>query len=147
MVPVIFSDSRLTNETLSFPTRQTYIDLQEITFAGIKSCLNDKNKVALSHEYGNDFFQATGDGLQLSTGLNIILGERSSGKTFTLDKICQENDNVKYIKDRLFQDSRYNTQNNKILKLGWKPSHTLKNSLPSLIKWYSGDDNFFKKQQ
>jgi hypothetical protein len=60
--------------------------------------LNDKNKVALSHECGNDFFQATGDGLKLSTGLNIILGERSSGKTFTLDKICKENDNVKYIK-------------------------------------------------
>ena len=98
LVPVIFSDSRLTSETLTFPTRQTYIDLQHITFSGIRSCLNDKNKVALSHEYGNDFFQATGDGLQLSTGLNIILGERSSGKTFTLDKIFQENDNVKYIK-------------------------------------------------
>ena len=98
LVPVIFSDSRLTSETSNFPTRQTYIDLQEITFSGIKSCLNDKNKVALSHEHGNKFFQATGDGLELSTGLNIILGERSSGKTFTLDKIFQENDNVKYIK-------------------------------------------------
>ncbi len=98
LVPVIFSDSRLTNETSNFPTRQTYIDLQDITFSGIKSCLNDKNKVALSSESGNDFFQATSDGLQLSTGLNIILGERSSGKTFTLDKICKENDNVKYIK-------------------------------------------------
>jgi len=98
LVPVIFSDSRLTDETLSLPTRQTYIDLQEITFIGIKSCLNDKNKVALSHEGGNNFFQATGDGLELSTGLNIILGERSSGKTYTLDKICKENDNVKYIK-------------------------------------------------
>ena len=54
-------------------------------------------------------------------------------------------DNVRYIEDRLFQDPRYNTQNSKILKLGWKPSHTLKNSLPSLVKWYSGDDNFFKQ--
>jgi len=98
LVPVIFSDSRLTDEISNFPTRQTYIDLQEITFSGVKSCLNDKNKVALSYEGGNNFFQATSDGLQLSTGLNIILGERSSGKTFTLDKICKDNDNVKYIK-------------------------------------------------
>jgi ABC-type polar amino acid transport system ATPase subunit len=98
LVPVIFSDSRLTSDTFTLPSRQTYIDLQEITFSGVKSCLNDKNKVSLSSEYGNAFFQATGDGLEISTGLNIILGERSSGKTYTLDKICKENDNVKYIK-------------------------------------------------
>lgn len=98
LVPVLFSDSRLTNKTSKFPTRQTHIDLQDITFSGIKSCLSDKNKVFLSPEDGNNFFQATSDGLQLSTGLNIILGERSSGKTFTLDKIFKENDNIKYIK-------------------------------------------------
>lgn len=97
LVPVMFSDSRLTEETSIFPTRQTYIDLQIISFPGIKSCLNDKCKVALSEENGNEFFQATSDGLLLSTGLNIILGERSSGKTFTLDKISKENENVKYI--------------------------------------------------
>ncbi|MBN2835217.1 MAG: histidinol-phosphatase [Candidatus Delongbacteria bacterium] len=113
LVPVIFSDSRLTEEISSFPTRQTYIDLQDISFAGIKSCLNDKYKVALSEEHGNDFFQATSDGLLLSTGLNIILGERSSGKTFTLDKISEENENVKYIKQfSLLQndEQRFNEQ-------------------------------------
>lgn len=113
LVPVIFSDSRLTEEISSFPTRQTYIDLQDISFAGIKSCLNDKYKVALSEEHGNDFFQATSDGLLLSTGLNIILGERSSGKTFTLDKISKENEKVKYIKQfSLLQndEQRFNEQ-------------------------------------
>ena len=52
----------------------------------------------LSKEEGNDFFQATDDGVILSTGLNIIIGERSSGKTYTLDKICKNFENVKYLK-------------------------------------------------
>lgn len=52
----------------------------------------------MTKESGNDFFQATDDGLILSTGLNIILGERSSGKTITLDKISASGGNVKYIK-------------------------------------------------
>ena len=36
--------------------------------------------------------------LPLSTGLNVVMGSRSSGKTHTLNKICAQNDNVKYIK-------------------------------------------------
>lgn len=97
LVPVLFSDSRLTDETITFPTRQTFIDLQDISFAGIKSCLNDKHKVVLSKDKGNEFFNAT-DEIILSTGLNVILGERSSGKSHTLDRIFKENENVKYIK-------------------------------------------------
>lgn len=98
LVPLIFSDSRLTSETKSFPTRQTFIDAQETTLSAIKGCLFDKAKVFLSKEDGNEIFQATDNGILLSTGLNVIIGERSSGKTYTLDRICENFDNVKYIK-------------------------------------------------
>jgi len=54
-------------------------------------------------------------------------------------------DNVISIKDRPFNDPKYDTQNNKILGLGWKPSHNLKDELPNMIDWYSGINNFFKK--
>ena len=53
--------------------------------------------------------------------------------------------NVVYIEDRLFNDPKYDTQNEKILALGWKPKRSLINELPTIIKWYSGDKNFFKK--
>jgi len=82
----------------TFPTRQTYIDSEETTLGAIKLCLYDKNKVALSKDDGNDYFQATDDGLILSTGLNVIIGERTSGKTHSLNKICHNFENVKYIK-------------------------------------------------
>jgi hypothetical protein len=97
LVPVIFSDTRYFSTMKNFSTQQTYVDLEEITLNGIKSCLTDKQKVFLTKEEGNNFFQATDDGLMLSTGLNVILGERSTGKTVTLEKIFYNHENVKYI--------------------------------------------------
>jgi hypothetical protein len=98
LTPVLFSDMRFRTELKDFPTRHTFVDLKEISLAGIKSCLADKSKISLTKESGNDFFQATDDGLELSTGLNIVLGERSSGKTVTLNKIASSSGNAKYIK-------------------------------------------------
>ncbi|KDN53654.1 hypothetical protein [Flavobacterium seoulense] len=98
LTPVLFSDMRFRSDLKSFPTRQTFVDLKDISLAGIKSCLADKSKISLTKESGNDFFEATDDGLELSTGLNIILGGRSSGKTVTLDKIASSSGNTKYIK-------------------------------------------------
>jgi len=98
LTPVIFSDCRFVENMSSYPTRQTYIDAEETTLSAIKGCLYDKSKVFLSKDEGNDFFQATDDGIMLSTGLNVIVGGRSSGKTYTLDKICENFDNVKYLR-------------------------------------------------
>lgn len=97
LVPVIFSDSRYFDGMGDFSTQQTWVDLEEITLSGIKSCLTDRQKVFLTKEEGNEFFQATAEGLMLSTGLNVILGERSTGKTVTLNKIYNTHDNIKYI--------------------------------------------------
>ncbi len=97
LTPVIFSDVRICNEIKDFPTRQTFIDLVDITLPGLKSCFNDKAKVCLTKNDGNEYFQVTDDGLYLSTGLNIMLGERSTGKTYTLNRIVQSFENVKYI--------------------------------------------------
>ncbi len=97
-VPVLFSDVRIHGGLEHYPTRQTFVDLNDITLNGLKSCFADKAKVSLSKDDGNDFFQATDEGLLLSTRLNVILGERSSGKTFTLGKINSSFENVKYIR-------------------------------------------------
>ena len=105
-VPVIFSDFRFTENLTSFPTRQTFVNVEDVSLRAIKGSLYDKAKVSLSKEDGNDFFQATDSGVILSTGLNVIIGERSTGKTYTLDRICNNFDNVKYIKQfSLLQDN------------------------------------------
>jgi ABC-type phosphate transport system ATPase subunit len=120
LVPVLFSDMRFDSKLKDFPTRHTFVDLNDITLAGIKSCLNDKAKISLTKESGNDFFQATDEGLILSTGLNIILGERSSGKTITLNKIAGSSRSAKYIQQfSLLQndEAKFNETNNSRLSI------------------------------
>ncbi len=98
LTPVLFSDTRISDELAELPIRQTYIDCGDLTLSSLKACLHDRSKVALSKNEGNNLFQVLDDGQMLSTGLNILLGERSSGKTYTLDRICDSVERTKYIK-------------------------------------------------
>lgn len=97
LTPVIFSDARIHSDMKKLPTRQTYIDCGELTLNSLKFSLRDKHKVALSKKEGNSLFQVFDNGQKLSTGLNIVLGARSSGKTETLSQINKDCENVKYI--------------------------------------------------
>lgn len=120
LVPLLFSDIRFKRELKNLPTRQTFIELNEISLNGIKSCLFDRSRISLTKESGNDFFQATADGLLLSTGLNIILGKRSSGKSVTLDKIEAAYGNAKYIRQFSLlhnDEERFNETNKARLSL------------------------------
>jgi len=97
ITPVIFSDVRICEGMSKFPSRQTYIDCGDLSLNSLKFSLRERNKVALSRSDGNSLFQVFDDGQKLSTGLNIVFGERSSGKTETLTQISKEFENVKYI--------------------------------------------------
>lgn len=97
ITPVIFSDVRIREGMNKFPTRQTFIDCGDLSLNSLKFSLRDRNKVALSKSEGNSLFQVFDDGQELSTGLNIVIGARSSGKTVTLTQINKDYGNVKYI--------------------------------------------------
>lgn len=97
LVPVYFSDCRIEDTPMEFPIRQTYVACEEPTFAAIKSCLRDKRKVALSADEGNRVFQVFENGQLLSTGLNVILGKRSSGKSHMLKRVCNAMPNARLI--------------------------------------------------
>ena len=98
LCPTLFSDARMNDGMTELPIRQTYINCGEVTLPAIKSCFKDKGKVFLSRRDGNKLFQVFVDGQHISTGLNVILGERSSGKTYTLDRLSKAFEHVKYIK-------------------------------------------------
>ena len=98
LVPVYFSDSRIRPELRKFPVRQTFVDCGDARFSSIKHALRDKNKVSLSEDEGNRLFQIFDDGQCISTGLNVLLGERSSGKSYTLSQIAKRFENVKHIR-------------------------------------------------
>ena len=98
LTPVLFSDVRIRKNLANLPTRQTYVHCGDISLDAIKTCLRDKAKVSLTETDGNKLWQIFEDGQKLSTGLNVLLGERSSGKTFTHNKLNETIDNVKYIR-------------------------------------------------
>lgn len=97
LTPVLFSDSRMMTELERLPTRHTFIDCGTLTIEALKVCLQDKTKVALSEQDGNRLWQVFDDGQRLSTGLNVLIGPRSTGKTYTLNKISKAIKSVKYI--------------------------------------------------
>lgn len=97
LTPVYFSDYRPVDKNEPFPVRQTFFDISDINVNSLKYCLADKTKVALSELDGNTIFEVM-PGLPLSTGLNVIIGGRSSGKSYTLDEIFSSYKNVKYIR-------------------------------------------------
>lgn len=98
LTPVLFSDSRMAVDFAALPTRQTFIDCGEVTLEALKACLRDKAKVALSERDGNNLWQIFDDGQHLSTGLNVVIGARSTGKSHTLNRIADSVKNVKYIR-------------------------------------------------
>jgi hypothetical protein len=98
LTPVLFSDSRMRVDMTILPTRQTYVDCGTLTLEALKTCLQDKAKVSLSERDGNKLWQVFDNGQMLSTGLNVVLGTRSTGKTHTLNQINETIKNVKYIK-------------------------------------------------
>ncbi len=102
LVPLVFSDSRMSPELLThLPMSQTYIDAGEIiSLRQLKLCLRDKTKIFIDESKGPNLFQVLDDGTKASTKLTIVMGQRSSGKTFTLDSIYDffPNLKIKYIR-------------------------------------------------
>lgn len=88
--PVLFSDMRVKEHLTKFSSRSTYVDCGELTVKKIKACLKDKTKVSLSPLDGNKLFEALPNGQMISTGLNVVLGGRSTGKTVTLKNIAEQ---------------------------------------------------------
>lgn len=103
LTPVLFSDCRF-EEDSELPLRFTYLDTNSKTLLSIKETLKDKEKVFIDPNKSKGLFPILEDGTEASVGLNIILGKRSSGKTYTLDKIFGAYNNpkigksVKYIR-------------------------------------------------
>ncbi|MGR5324466.1 hypothetical protein ACP3VW_11595 [Vibrio sp. DNB22_17_1] len=98
--PVLFSDMRAKRGLENLPIRQTYVDIGELTHSSLKRALRDSDKLALTESEGNRFFQVLDDGLEISTGLNVLLGQRSSGKSHKLNEIFNSDseERIKYIK-------------------------------------------------
>ena len=100
LTPVFFSDCRVSDALTVLPTKHTFVDCEDLSFGSLRHVLKDRDKVSISKDGGISHFQIFPDGQKLSTGLNVILGDRSSGKSHTLEKICDwfGAENTRYIR-------------------------------------------------
>ena len=101
LTPVLFSDFRCSDtvDENKYPVRHTFLDVNEVSVNALNICLRDKAKVTLTESDGNKLFCVCSDGQMLSTGLNIMYGRRSTGKTWTLNQIAAIfGERAKYIK-------------------------------------------------
>ena len=53
--------------------------------------------------------------------------------------------NIKYTKDRPFNDRRYSISSKKIQDLGWKPKAKIFKEMNQIIDWYKKNYKFFYK--
>lgn len=105
LIPILFSDARISVnlDIDQYQGNQTFINTNSnpLSIDTIKAALADRNKVFLNNAGRKGFFQIFGEGQELSYGLNIILGQRSSGKTHLLNQLKNSFDkgekSIKYI--------------------------------------------------
>ena len=79
------------------------------------------------------------------------IGTNDSYKNIQIaKKICQLMNklfsNIKFTKDRSFNDRRYSISSKKIQKLGWKPKRKLFDELEIIIEWYKKHKKIFNKK-
>ena len=114
LTPVYFSDFRIEKGVTpdKYPVSHTFFDIDQVNVNTLKLCLMDKTKVSLTAEKGIKLFQIFSNGQMLSTGLNIMFGKRSTGKTHTLNAIANRFEGrAKYIKQfELLNTSRNDSE-------------------------------------
>ena len=53
-------------------------------------------------------------------------------------------DNIEYIDDRKYNDSRYYICNKKLCNLGWTKQYSFDEGLKETIEWYNDNINYWK---
>lgn len=98
LVPVLFSDSRMSSILSKLPSKQTFVNIGDLSLRAIKEALKDRQKVSLDNTDSN-LIDINAGTVKLSSGLTVILGRRSSGKSHTLNLISEKygDENVKFI--------------------------------------------------
>jgi len=96
IVPVLFSDSHATengrdtsrSDINRLIGKNTFLQVDDTLFKHIKNALSSRDNVNIFKNNVHSTF--TVNGLQVSNGLNLIIGHRGSGKTHFLDTIEKE---------------------------------------------------------
>jgi len=110
LVPVLFSDAHATkkdpekqrNDIDLLKQKNTFLQIDNCSFEELKNCISDKRRVAVNSDLLNDIIEINGH--RVSTGLNLIVGKRGTGKTYFLNKIKKE-----YPEEEVYEIAQFET--------------------------------------
>lgn len=110
LTPVLFSDAHADDNDPEIKRRDieilkkknTYLQVDNCTFKEIKSCISEKTKVGINKNYLSDVIDI--DDHVVSTGLNLIVGKRGTGKTHFLKTIKKN-----YSSEDIYEISQFET--------------------------------------
>jgi len=96
LTPVLFSDAHATkkdfdrkrNDINLLKHKNTFLQIDNCSFNEIKNCISDKIKVAVNSDWLSNVIEI-GDH-RVSTGLNLIVGKRGTGKTYFFNKVKKQ---------------------------------------------------------
>lgn len=82
-------------------------------------------------------------------GIYNVASKQSFKNIDMINLICKKmgkdpKKNIRFTKDRLYNDKRYSVNCNKIKKLGWKPILKIENELDEIIDWYKKNKKIYK---
>lgn len=161
LTPVLFSDAHATkidsdpdrNDIDKLKSKSTYIQIDNCIFSEIKNCISDKSKVSLTRDNLQDVVEI--DGHNLSTGLNLVVGKRGTGKTHFLEQIKKQFDKEEIYEIAQFETAKADSyiekqrkeQGNKAFE-NWKEKYnrqflSIKGYLDSIDKSYDEDIELF----
>lgn len=110
IVPCLFSDAHATdqdsnnrNDILKLQNKQTYLQIDSCEFEDIKRCLRDRSKISITKENLKGAINI--DGVNISSGLNLVVGKRGTGKTHFLNRI-KETIEDEYYEIKQFETAR-----------------------------------------
>lgn len=94
---VMFSDFRCALDGDQSRGQYTYVSINDQSFSSLMLAMKDKSKLYITEREDRLELQP---GLFASTGLNVVIGSRSSGKTFFLDTLnsSYDPDDVVYVR-------------------------------------------------
>lgn len=134
LIPVLFSDAHATdldtesqrNDINILKRKNTFLQIDTCNFDEIKSCLKDRERIAINSDLLRDVIEINGH--RVSTGLNLIIGKRGTGKTHFLESIKNE-----YSEDDIYEIAQFETANSK----EYIENHRKKQGLKSFNNWKS----------
>lgn len=108
--PVLFSDAHADyddreeyrRDIKSLKNKNTYLQIDECSFSEIRNALKHKDKIHINSDALHNVIDI--DGHRVSTGLNLIVGKRGTGKTNFLERIKKQ-----YDSDDIYEIAQFET--------------------------------------